>query len=281
MNRPVNPSSENNPPQETKVSPLNTLFDKAPSQVDIQYLPIPGPSHARQYRAIGLIEGKYERSEEQLTKGTLIAATESKVDAVVLGRLISLLKKHIDTEKQHLWVVYPRTKQDNNDLHVQIVGIWEPQTLKKEQLPIIEPVLAENSDYLKPGYFSIRGEVVFSAQETETVIVKIKQSPKKEGERPKFFKLKLKGKLPDKPVSHFWDLEVQLLGTVLVLKEATDLGAVPKKKRVFNQKPGSKKPFQKTPESNFKGDASSAKPSQGISSRPTIKPRPKPQPPQL
>lgn len=112
------------------------------------------------------------------------------------------------------------------------MGTRNPQ---KDQLPLIEPSLAENTDCLKPGYFSIRGEVVFANQETETVIVKIKQSAKKEGERPKFFKVKLKGKLPDKPVSHFWDLEVQLDGTILAIREATDLGAVPKKKTLKHQ----------------------------------------------
>ena len=238
MTPPVNPSSDSSPSsQETKSHPVTkTLPTPSIEKENIQYLPIPGPSHARQYRAIGLVEGQYKRSEDQLTKGTLVTSNNSEIDSVVLGRLISLLKKHVDIEKQHLWVVYPRTKQENNDLHVQIVGVWEPETLKKEQLPIIEPGLVENSDFLQPGYFSIRGEVVFACQETETVIVKIKQSSKKEGERPKFFKVKLKGKLPDKPVSHFWDLQVQLSDTVLVLREATDLGAVPKKKKPFSGK---------------------------------------------
>ncbi len=283
MNRPVNPSSDNPPVQETKISHLTTVPYDLHQKVEIQYLPIPGPSHARQYRAIGLVEAQYKRSEEQLTKGTLVTSSNSEIDSVILGRLISLLKKHLDLEKQHLWVVYPRTKQENDDLHVQIVGVWEPQTLKKEQLPIIEPSLVENSDYLEPGYFSIRGEVVFANQETETVIVKIKQSAKKEGERPKFFKVKLRGKLPDKPVSHFWDLEVQLEETVLVIREATDLGSVPKKKRPFSPKPGVRRPFNQTSRTystpRREGTASQEGENQGIASHP-VKPRPKPKAPE-
>jgi hypothetical protein len=263
MNRPVNPYPENTPP-DTFVGASD-----AQEKTTIQSLPIPTPSHARQYRAIGLIEAKYERSEDLLTKGTLITSSQSRVDAVVLGRLISLLKKHIEIGKKHLWVVYPRTKQENDDLHVQIVGIWEPETLKKQELPAIQSDLEENSDYLRAGYFSIRGEVVFSCQQTEVVIVKIKQSPKKEGERPKFFKIKLKGRLPDKPVSHFWDLGVQLVDTVLVLREGTDLGAVPKKKRTITPKFGSRKP-------EYKPTNMQKQPPSPLANKPLLKPKPNP-----
>ncbi len=255
----MNPPLENTPPN--SVFATSDVQEKA----EIQHLPIPSPSHARQYRAIGLIEARYERSEDFLIKGTLITASQNKIDSVVLGRLISLLKKHIEMEKQHLWVVYPRTKQENDDLHVQIVGIWEPETLKKGNHKAIEGDVEEDSDYLSPGYFSIRGEVVFSCQQTEMVIVKIRQSAKKEGEKPKFFKIKLKGRLPDKPVSHFWDLKVQLVDTVLVLREATDLGAVPKTKRTLNPNEfGNKKSEYKniTPH-----------PSDGIG-KPILKPKP-------
>lgn len=131
MNRPVNPSSDQSSTKDTTISHLNTEHYEAQEKGAIQYLPIPGPSNARQYRAIGLVHAQYQRSEDQLTKGTLLTSTNSEIDSVVLGRVISLLKKHIDIEKQHLWVVYPRTKQENDELHVQIVGVWEPETLKK------------------------------------------------------------------------------------------------------------------------------------------------------
>jgi len=196
MNRFTNPPSENPPSQQemsfSGVSELSSNVQDNAQESEVQeHKPIPIPSHARQYRAIGLIEAKYERSEEQLTKGTLITSTDKNIDAVVLGRLISLFKKRIDLEKQHLWVVYPRTNQDSEDLHVQIVGIWEPQTFKKDAQINNESDLTENEDHLKPGYFSIRGEVVFASQETETIIVKIRQSAKKDEERPKFFKIKI------------------------------------------------------------------------------------------
>jgi hypothetical protein len=193
--------------------------------------PIPPPSHPRQYRAIGLIRGQYKRSEEQMTRGTLITSDGTEIEAVLLGRTISLVKNHLDLEQPHLWVVYPRTRQQDDCLHIQIVGVWEPETLNKETSPTPEVT----SGKTESGYFSIRGEVVYYSQDKKTIIVKIRQSPKKEEERPKFFKLKLEGDLPDRPVGHFWDLQAQLQADNLFVREATDLGQI--KKKPFSKKP--------------------------------------------
>nr|WP_206816817.1 hypothetical protein [Chroococcus sp. FPU101] len=207
--------------------------------------PIPPPSHPRQYRAIGLVYGQYQREEEQLTKGNIITQDGTALDAVVLGRVISLVKNHLDLEKPHLWVVYPRTRQEDDHLHVQIVGVWEPETLKQEtpdgeETPAeITPEVATSPN---PGYFSIRGEVIFASLEEETVIIKIRQSPKKDEEKPKFFKLKLKGTLPsNRPFKRFWDLQVQLEGSSLMIQQGEDLGFASKRKP-FDKKGGGR-PF--------------------------------------
>jgi hypothetical protein len=200
--------------------------------------PIPPPSHPRQYRAIGLIRARYEVTGEQLTQGQLITSEGTKIEAVLLGRVISLIKKHLDLTKEHLWVVYPRTKAQDDTLHVQIVGVWEPETLS--QTPN-EPV--PTSDEVEDGYFSIRGEVIFFSQEKEVIVIKIKQFPRKEGDKVKFFKLKLQGTL-NRPLRHFWDLKVGLEGEALVIKEATDLGAIQQKNPRFN-KGGGKRPTGK------------------------------------
>ena len=196
-------------------------------------LPIPPPSDPKQYRAIGLIEGQYKRSEDQLTKGHLIT-NEGIIEAVLLGRIISLIKNHLDLEKPHLWVVYPRTRQQDDCLHVQIVGVWEPATLEagsEDSQP------DRNSPATKHGYFSIRGEVIFYSEETETAIVKIKQSGKKDAEKPKFFKIKLKGTFPHRPLNHFWDLQVKLESNILAIAEATDIGLLgPKKSKPVRKK---------------------------------------------
>ncbi len=206
-------------------------------------LPIPPPSHPRQYRAIGLIQGKYSYTTDRLTQGELTTTEGTKIEAVLLGRIISLVKNHLDLDKDHLWVVYPRTNVKTNHLHVQIVGVWEPETLSQAE-NVAEPSTQE----VESGYFSIRGEVVYYSEEKQVVVVKIKQFPKKEGEKPKFFKIELKGILPGKPLHHFWDLKVRLVEETLTVEEGTDLGALPVKKKIgFKRgkgKPGNKKSYK-------------------------------------
>ncbi|HEY9864248.1 MAG TPA: hypothetical protein V6D21_08750 [Candidatus Obscuribacterales bacterium] len=207
--------------------------------------PIPPPSEARQYRAIGLVHGRYMASMDQFTQGTLLTSEGKLLDAVLLGRVMSLVKKHIDLDQDHLWVVYPRTRQEEDNLHVQIMGVWEPQTLRPEPSSedatavTSETELAASEEKNSPlvnvhpqGYFSIRGEVVYQSQDVEKyVIVKIRQAPRKDSDKPKFFKLKLMGIAGMRAVGHFWDLHVQLKEDYLVIQESHDIGMIPTKKR--------------------------------------------------
>lgn len=220
--------------------------------------PIPPPSEPRQYRAVGLVRGRYTQSEEQFTRGMLIAADGTAIDAVLLGRVMSLVKNHLDLEQEHLWVVYPRTRQEDGNLHAQIMGVWEPETLKKspetssdEENPEAgeietsgEPSAASlppSEPDVEDGYFSIRGEVIYQSQDEEKyVIVKIKQAPRKNDDKMKFFKLKLKGDLATKAIGFFWDFHVKLQADSLMIEQANNIGALPIKKRKFP--PGSKPP---------------------------------------
>ncbi|MDJ0600817.1 MAG: hypothetical protein QNJ37_18485 [Crocosphaera sp.] len=200
-------------------------------------VPIPSPSHPRQYRAIGLIEGQYQRSQDHQTRGILITKEGSIIDTVVLGKVLSLFKKHIDLDKPHLWVVYPRTRLANDQLQLQIAGVWEPETLHPDQ-----PHSALSDDNLcsgvplESGDFSIRGQVVYASHPKKIVIVKIRQSPKHPSEKPSFFKLKLQGTLPDKAVGCFWELQVQLSNNRLMIKTGTNLGQMQKKQGKFPKK---------------------------------------------
>lgn len=106
--------------------------------------PIPTPSEPMQYRAIGLVRGRYEPSEEQFTKGNLIATDGTILDSVLLGRVMSLVKNHIDLTTDHLWVVYPRTRDEH--LHLQIMGVWEPETLHQEEDPAASDGAVESLD---------------------------------------------------------------------------------------------------------------------------------------
>ncbi|WP_242059826.1 hypothetical protein [Oscillatoria sp. FACHB-1407] len=233
-------------------SDTTALNDSSDSDAIMRQQPIPPASEPMQYRAIGLIRGKYTASEEQFTRGTLTTEDGVPIDAVLLGRVMSLVKKHLDLEQSHLWVVYPRTRNKDNDLHAQIVGVWEPEKLNKA-IASPEETTSESTSPEAPSespsepeesaanpqedYFSIRGEVLFYSLEEERLIVKIQQSPRKGDEEGKSFKLNLKGTLEGKVVGYFWDLNVQRQDNLLVVQDGTMIALVPPKKRGKTKKP--------------------------------------------
>lgn len=223
--------------------------------------PIPPSEFPKQYRAIGLLQGKYVPGED-FTRGTLITSDGTNIDAVILGKVLGLVKSaRIDLEKEHLWVVYPRTRDRRNNLsesgaplstdegsqpptekpedqpylaehpvedepislHVQVAGIWEPETLHPDAPA---PPLQQ-----KPDYFSIQGEVVYQNKEAGWVMVKIIQfSARKPDEKPPYFNLKLLGFLPELPVKNFWSLHVQREGSSLVIQDGEKIAYLGKKK---------------------------------------------------
>ena len=98
----------------------------------MQNHPIPSVTDPLQYRAIGLVRGIYKpQDDDSFTRGALIDFKGNEIDSVVLGRAITLIRNHVQLDKPHLWVVYPRCR-NNQNLHLQINGIWEPSTLKKD-----------------------------------------------------------------------------------------------------------------------------------------------------
>jgi hypothetical protein len=137
MNSSINPSSDssNSDPFNQVQTDVQITKDHTTSASEGTFShrqqPIPPPSEPMQYRAIGLVRGSYKASAEQLTQGTLVATDGTEVNAVLLGRIISLLKNYLDLEQEHLWVVYPRIGQKDESLHLQIVGVWEPDRLSK------------------------------------------------------------------------------------------------------------------------------------------------------
>lgn len=223
--------------------------------------PIPPASEPMQYRAIGLIRGKYQPSEEQFTRGEVLTDDGVAVGAVLLGRIMSLVKKHLDLEESHLWVVYPRTREKGDTgLHVQIVGVWEPEKLNRsseadespseadespgedaasEDKPEDSQVAAPEQPELPPiaaselddKYFSVRGEIIFQSPEDKQLLVKIRRSPRAGDDQSKAFKVALQGVLEGRAVGYFWDLNVQREGNELVLRDGTLIAPVPPQKR--------------------------------------------------
>ncbi len=252
-------------PENSSVQPRETNSNGNLGQ---RLQPIPPPSEPMQYRAIGLVRGRYLASSEQFTQGTLLTNDGVELNAVLLGRIMSLVKNHLDLEKDHLWVVYPRTRQENDTLHLQIVGVWEPENLaqqpteedeqdsdsqKLQKTDDDEPENIEestnelvSSSEFSDGSFSVRGEVVYQSFDTKSLVVKIKQAPRKPTDKPKYFKLKLRGVLTTKAVNKFWDFKAKRETDVLVVEKAEAIADLPKKRKPpFRGSPrgGGRKPF--------------------------------------
>ena len=93
--------------------------------------PIQEVTNKLQFRAIGIVNGVYKpHSIDQINRGTLIDKEGKTIETVVLGKALSLIKKYINLDESHFWIVYPRNKNINS-LHLQVVGIWDPYTLNK------------------------------------------------------------------------------------------------------------------------------------------------------
>ena len=236
------------PPRRTSLedSALESVAISDSTEQTLRQKPIPPPSEPMQYRAIGLVRGRYTPLPEQFTQGTLTTSDGTAINAVLLGRVMSLLRRHLDLEAEHLWVVYPRTRDKEKDLHTQIVGVWEPETLTKSNEPLDDAEVGETAEF-EDGYFSIRGEVIYHSPEKEEVVVKIQQAARKAGDRPKSFKLKLQGLLTGKVLGHFWELHVQRQGDRLVIQSATSIAPLPPKRRKkfkkdFKKPTGSRRP---------------------------------------
>jgi hypothetical protein len=229
--------------------------------------PIPPASEPLQYRAIGLILGKYVPSIEEFNQGMILADDGTEIDAVILGRIMSLIKNHLDLEQSHLWVVYPRIRKEDNKLHAQIMGIWDPQLVIKP-LDLAEaeeqskapanttPIPSIETLGIPSSYFSIRGEVIYQSRETREIFVKIRQAPKKKTEEERYFKIRLVGDLAQKLVGNFWDFDVVRVNNDLEIRSGQYVAPLRAKlPRKGGSRPpgefvGSKTPFRKSWEEN-------------------------------
>ena len=181
--------------------------------------PIPKVTNKLQYRAIGIINGKFMPNDsKKINKGYLTDKKGEKIETVVLGKALSLLKKHIDLKKNYFWVVYPKNKNTQN-LHLQVAGIWDPykfNDLQNNSLKTNFSKLLEELD-LKDNYFSVRGELVFVNTQKKEVVIKICSASKSPNFKNKNFKLVLKGELSLELLNSFVSLDVIRDGNSLKL----------------------------------------------------------------
>lgn len=267
VSRPQPPAQPATPPKAAPVAvtppkaEASTPVEKAPSseqllaeQAAMRQQPIPPPSEPKQYRAIGLVRGTYSPSDEQFTRGDLKTSDGTTIEAVLLGRVMSLVRNHLDLAEEHLWVVYPRTRETQDNLHVQIVGVWEPEKLSKDKdsdsSESAEAAATEEDENLSPGYeddyFSVRGEVVFYAPDEKQIVIKIQQAARKSSSKAKAFKLQLQGVLDSpKTLGYFWELHVKRVGAILTMTDGTPIGLIPPKKKSKSDFRRERRPFNR------------------------------------
>ena len=196
--------------------------------------PIPSVADPLQYRAIGIVRGIYKpQDNENFTRGTLIDSEGNEIDSVVLGRVITLIRNHVSLEKPHLWVVYPRSR-NNQNLHLQITGIWEPSTLQREekekdQLNESSSINIDSDELLEgDDYFSIRGELIFTKPKEKELVIRIRQMPRNQQKKALPFKVNLKGEIPINHLKKFISLEVRRVGYQLHVEDFQIIGPIPK-----------------------------------------------------
>jgi hypothetical protein len=178
------------------------------------------PAEGLQFRAIGLVRGLWFPSKEEPQKGILTVG-DTILDAVMLGKVIKVAKHH-DLTQEQLFVFYPRRTAEKTQL--QIMGIWDKQV--------------DLNPHDADGYVNIRGLIEYQSKpdsKENKVVVKIKRSPKKSGDKATFFKLTLNGSLSHYSVGGFWDLTCRLVAKDIVIqwgKEIAKPKRLPKKSAV-------------------------------------------------
>jgi hypothetical protein len=204
------------------------IVNNAEQEPKVSLQPIPEATEPFQYRAIGVISGRYIAREDNFAKGHILTSDGTEVDAVLLGKIISIVKKRLESDREYLWVVYPRTNHKAGKLHVQISGVWAPVELGKSDVPI--------DPHVQDGYFSVRGEVSSQSTEDNSVIVKVRRTEQKfDKDKDKVskeyskFKVRLTGLLPTDAVGQFWSVNVQRQGDVLTIIDGEFIGIIPNK----------------------------------------------------
>ena len=181
--------------------------------------PIQQVTNKLQYRAIGIVNGLYKpQNLDQINRGTLKDNEGNVIETVVLGKALSLIKKYINLQKNHFWIVYPRNKNSSN-LHLQIAGVWDPYTL--DNLPNdnakkdLNTLLNELN--LSDNYFSIRGTLVYVNNQKKELMIKISSSSTSKKSKSNNFKIAIKGEISLQLLNSFISCDVIRHGKTLLM----------------------------------------------------------------
>jgi hypothetical protein len=219
--------------QDAEVTPLD-LDESQINQLDNQIetyrnQPISPVTDLMQYRAIGVVYGTYIPEAEVLTKGIIVTTDGTEIEAVLLGKVIAVVKKRLDLAKEHCWVVYPRTRTKTGILHLQVTGVWAPEELGK--------IEQTDDPGVNDGYFSIRGEVVSQSFDQNLVMIKIlrKDRTKTLDRNQAKFKLQLTGTLPNHPVGYFWEINARRSQDTLEIVDGHSIAPIFHRSRLNKQ----------------------------------------------
>jgi len=172
--------------------------------------PIDPPSQPLEYRAIGLIQGRYVPKEENSGQGTLFASDGVELKAF-MAWLQPYAEKYLDLNQEQLWVVYPRRHPTKATMSVQLKGFRQAQP--GEPLPTGD------------GYFSIRGEVVQREDKVGFVVVKIRRN-RTDPSKAKEMLIRLEGFVPPEAVGQFCEFECERDGHDLVIIDGKPIAAL-------------------------------------------------------
>ncbi len=210
----------------------------------MRHHPIPPVTERLQYRAIGLVRGRYlPEDSNHFSRGLIVDQNDEEIEAVVLGKAIGLIHRRLSIDIPHLWVVYPRCRNEEQ-LHLQISGIWEPSTLDKSFTQDLNIEKSSSEQVNQPldkvdegdDYFSIRGELIYTKPENKELVVKIRQKSKKSSKKNYPFKLKLKGEIPLEFLRRFVSLDVRRKGQKLYVEDNQILEPIDSRKNSPNLK---------------------------------------------
>ena len=213
--------------------------------------PIKPPDEKLQYRAIGVIRGIYTPSQESYCVGTITTSDGTIIPALLKPKVRRSVAKKTHTDQEYYWVVYPRC--NSQSLKVQITGLWDPL----ENSPVEE-------------FFSIRGQVIFQNFKDKKILVKIKQKSLLEGEKSRFFKIKLTGVVPVKAVGKFWEFKVKRNLDKFDILDGEFISKLPAKFDPRNKKNKSKKQFTKASSTTVKPPSHPKSPSPQKSPAPPV-----------
>ena len=191
------------------------------SRLGMSKQPISPVTDPLQFRAIGLVRGIYRPKDANvLNSGVIHAMDNTQLEAVLLGRVIHLVRRYVDLEQPHMWVCYPRIlDKGKGRLQLQVMGVWEPSLLDRaDQTPQDKGQAAEGDGQpdepeLPDGYFSVRGELMFTDPEAQWLLVRIRQQPRvNTTQRARNLKLRLHGFVPRHALRHFLNLDLKRQG---------------------------------------------------------------------